>query len=254
MSRAVFAIGLLISTAMHVWLLRMPAPPSQESLSVAEVVEVVETALGRTDKPQPEPQALPPPADEQAAPDRPAPGPHQPLVRMAEPPQSPEPSAGDLTGADEGRRVPGLRINWGTDEEAAAVLAAGGMKVVVLNWKDPEPAFTHLVEQDGRTWRRQLWRISTGESYSNRLRIVEDVPAFNEVRGAAQLGADERLAVLVPTRVERMLDAAQLRAAFERGLLMEEVRDFGGQFNLEDGTLAFDVTDVALRTQPGEPG
>ena len=80
--------------------------------------------------------------------------------------------------------------------------------------------------------------------YSNRLRVVDRVPAFATVLETVRLGAQERLAVLIPMRVERVLESAQMKAAFGRGLVMKQIDNFAGRFTMRDGALAFDITHV----------
>jgi len=84
--------------------------------------------------------------------------------------------------------------------------------------------------------------------FSNRLRIVDEVPAFDAVRRAVQIKPNERLAVLVPTEVERKLESAQLHAASKRGLSMKRVRYFAGRFRLRNGDLGFEITGVQRRS------
>ena len=48
----------------------------------------------------------------------------------------------------------------------------------------------------------------------------------------------------VPTHVERVLESAQLQAAFSRGLVMQQIDNFAGRFTLREGRLAFDITHV----------
>ena len=48
----------------------------------------------------------------------------------------------------------------------------------------------------------------------------------------------------MPGPVERLLESAQLRAAFERGLSIDGIRNVAGRFTLRGSDLAFEVTFV----------
>ncbi len=70
------------------------------------------------------------------------------------------------------------------------------------------------------------------------------MPAFGAANAAVNLRGEERLAVLLPMRVERTLASAQLEAAYNSGLVMKEIDNFAGRFTLRDGALAFDITHI----------
>jgi hypothetical protein len=50
-----------------------------------------------------------------------------------------------------------------------------------------------------------------------------------------------------------MLGAAQLRAAFDRGLAMREIDNFAGRFAMRHGQLDFDVTHVGSINRSATP-
>jgi hypothetical protein len=175
------------------------------------------------------------------------------MQKMAEPPKALAESAGDFTGDAEGSREPQLRIDWGSAQEALSTLDAGQMVVVVLGDAEGGPVVTQELEAADGSWRRRSFQARGTTQYSNRLRIVDQVPAFSPMRSAAGLGAGERLAVLVPAHVERMLGAAQLRAAFDRGLAMRQIEDFAGRFAMRHGRLEFDVTHVGSANRSATP-
>jgi hypothetical protein len=203
-------------------------------------------------KPEPEPQPEPEPAPEPITP--PAPAPLPDLARVAEPDAGTIAEPGDLPGRPLELRRPGLRIDWGSDAEAFAIVAAGHMKIVILDVADGGKTIRDEVAHSPNGWTRGPYQTLPSRTYANRLRIVDDVPAFEAVRAAARLGPRERLAVLVPVDVERMLESAQLGAAFAVGLSLDQIRGFAGHFTLSDGRLDFKITHIGkARERSGSP-
>ena len=276
MSRGALVVGLVVSLGAHAWvLLSGPDLTLRTHMEATEVVGVVELPPERPevdqDVPEPAPPlpALDPPSVAQSEPEPPGPAPSDSiqdppetpkerelpqapnagLREMAKVPSSPVREPGDLRGVEDAPKSPALRIDWGLRAQALSVLDAGDMQLAVLNSDASRPVITHQIQRRGDTWRRSPYRPSQS-LYSNRLRVVDDVPAFQAVRQGAGLIPRERLVVLVPTKVERMLESAQLAAAFSRGLPMDQIRDFGGCFTVEGQNLAFKITHVRAR----EPG
>ena len=247
MSRGVLIFGFLLSLAIHAWLLMLPARGAAKVPTV--VIPVVETELARVELP-PEPWVERPEPEPEPEPE---PAPRPPMKKVAETDKSDSDTPGDLAGDPEGRRSPSLRINWGTPEQALASLEAGEMIIVILGGGEPGPPITQQVSRDDGAWRRRPYRPAGATMYSNRLRIVDHVPAFEEVRRAIELRADERLAVLVPMRVERVLESAQTEAAIRHNVSIEQVENFAGRFSLNGGTLAFDVTHVGETPRSAMP-
>jgi hypothetical protein len=197
--------------------------------------------------PTPEPvEQVPPPKPEAESTPRPEPKPttpeesHLKLVKVAEPDETPQQEPGDFGGRPDGRHSPQLRINWGTGNQALSAIEAGGMILAILN----DAVIREHVKNDEGVWRRTAYAPTGSTKYSNRLRIVDHVPAFDVVRRAINLHGQERLAVLLPLHVERVLESAQMEAAYKRGLIMNEIDNFAGRFTLRDGALAFDITHV----------
>lgn len=265
MSRGIFILGLLLSAALHAWLLMLPArPPATPARPV--VIPVVETELARLqeDNPTPEPAAEvmpaptpepePPAPEPEPAPDLPKNEPPQPpLVKSAETPATEVADAGDFAGDPEGRQEPLLRIDWGSGREALTTIETGGMVMVVLSDDEDSPMITQQVVYDDGTWTRQPYQQTARTRFSNRLRIVDHVPAFRQVQDDVDLSGRERLAVLVPMDIERVLEAAQMEAAFHRGLVMNQIDNFAGRFALRDGRLAFDITHVRENARSASP-
>jgi len=274
MTRGPFLVGLFLSTLAHLCLLIPGAGRPQRS---EEIVDVIETELAALEPPAievadlakeelptegsepappvpspvgPSPSALPrSPADPQPMPlprEVPANAPPAPaLERVAGPIESSREEPGDLAGDRDGQPAPELRIDWGTAPRALRILKAGQMKLVVLRdgTDSAEPIIGETVENLDGTWQRRSF-ASTALLFSNNLRIVDGVPAFERIGVAIGLRGPERLAVLVPRAVERLLQSAQLEAAFRRGLALTQVRSFGGRFTVTDGALGFEITRV----------
>jgi hypothetical protein len=237
--------------AVHAGLLSLPRAKAPRPAAPPAVVPVVETELARVEPEKatpaetaPPPPLRPTPPPPAVEPEPPAPSPQPALAKMAEPSAGPADGRGDLAADPDGRREPELRIDWGTSAEAQAALEAGRMQVVILD-SGSGAAITHVMEREGSAWQRKPYRPPiTSTRFSNRVRIVDEVPAFSRVRRTAGLAGDERLAILVPVAIERMLQSAQLEAAFRRGLTMSDVLGFGGRFTLDNGNLTVRVTHV----------
>ena len=245
-SRLLFFFGLVVSAGIHVWLLSLPAAPAAKVVSPI-VVPVIETELARVDPVEPAEVETPEPKPEPERPSEPAPepAPEQPmLAEAAEAPQTEVSQEGDFAGAADGDREPLLRIDWGPVEQAMATIEAGGMVMVVLTVDGPKPTISQQIVLDDGVWLRRPSRYPDSTQFSNRLRIVDHVPGFSEVQEALGLTGSERLAVLLPMRVERVLESAQMEAAFHRGLVMNQIDNFAGRFALRDGKLDFDITHV----------
>jgi hypothetical protein len=251
MSRSTFIVGLIISVALHVWLMRIPAGPVALPLPTM-IVPVVETELAQLDEPDPSiPEPAPDPIPEPVAKQPPAPEPEPPveeplpeLTRVAEAPPTQTPEPGDFAGATNAKGPPELRIDWGTGDQALDTLDAGNMILVVLDREGGNVVIGQKVVYDAGVWRRRPYQPVGATQYSNRLRIVDQVPAFGGANAAVNLRGEERLAVLLPMRVERTLASAQMEAAYNNGLVMNEIDNFAGRFTLRDGALAFDITHI----------
>lgn len=250
-SRVAFFFGLVVSTGIHVWLLSLPGSPPV-SVVPPIVVPVIETELARVDPveptevetPEPEPQSEP----------EPEPAPEQPmLTEAAKAPETEVTQEGDFAGAPDGDREPLLRIDWGPVEQAMATIQAGEMVMVVLTVDGPKPTISQQIVLDDGAWLRRPSRNPDSTRFSNRLRIVDHVPGFSEVQEAVGLTGSERLAVLLPMRVERVLESAQMEAAFHRGLVMNQIDNFAGRFAMRDGKLDFDITHVREYERSASP-
>jgi outer membrane biosynthesis protein TonB len=173
------------------------------------------------------------------------------LVATAVPARGPAAAGGDLGGEPEGRLTPELRIDWGSESDALAALEAGQMMLVILEGPPSAASIAGQAVLDEGGWHRAPYRpaLVAGPRYSNRLRIVDEVPAFAAARVALGVGRLQRLAVLVPLPVERLLQSALTRAAFDGGITTEGIRSLGGRFTVDQGELGFVTTHVRFRAE-----
>ena len=270
MGKGAWATGLVVSAVLHAWLLGLLSPQVPPRLrEAAEAIRPVrvEPPPPRAEEPPQRPALAPePPAaaqrDAEPAPE-PAPEPDpEPASEPERPPRfeplheanadapdpAAEPEAGDFAEASDAEADPAaLRIDWGTPENARRVLDAGRLRLIVIS-PDPDGGVRLEASAAWRDrWVRRPVPAGASAAYSNRLRIVSDVPAFAAARRQLDLSPRERLAVMVPRLIERKLASAQRVAAQRRGLTLDEVRSFAGRFELEGRHLAFAVTTVQER-------
>jgi len=269
LSRILFTLGLILSLLLHGLLLVLPhdadaandtvtavipvlvtdfdhaAAPTPEALSKAIADEPVET-------PAPDPTATsgataepPPTTPVSPEPDSPTPAPAAPPMPLTETTRALRTDVadrGDFAGDPDGRRDPVLRIDWGRPADARAVREAAEMQLVVLDTSGPAPIITGAVQPEEDSWRRRAYLPAAGTlRFSNHLRVVNDVPAFAEIRRTVRVGANERLAVLIPVDVERRIQGAQIEAASRHGLALGDVRSMAGHFVVTDGGLRFEI-------------
>jgi hypothetical protein len=272
MSRGPFVIAMVLSFAVHGALLALPGnpgpdPPPSPPPEMVAVMDILPAAPTPPPAPEPnpvpqpesapEPVPVPLPAPKPAPQPEPAPAPEPEPQPAPRPPPTPHPTPttpdsrsdlpadGDLAGTPDGRHAPDLRIDWGPSAHALATLDTGRMQVVVIADGADGVRIVDALQREGASWRRDAFTPGfTPNRFSNQLRVVDDVPAFDVMRRQSELANRERLAVLVPAEVERMLTSARIKAAFERGLSMQEIRGFAGRFTLSDDDLAFEVTHV----------
>ena len=278
MSRSLIVFAIMISLTAHVvfmdwplWHKKMTAEDLaalQQLAAVMELVEVMEEVEPEKEvveeEPEPEEIVEPEPEPEPVI-EEPEPEP-EPEVEEVKPEEIPEPlppqieemfekqaveteveEQGDFAQSQEGIKRPVLRINWGDQGEALKTLKSGGMRLVVYEGED-KPIDKEYVFRSG-AWRLQRLNVNRMERFSNRLRIVKDVPAFMVIVNQRGWVEENELAVMLPREIERMLEEAQLSAASGQGLSLSEIHSFAGEFNLESKNLSFEVTAIRVRTK-----
>ncbi|MAE68018.1 MAG: hypothetical protein CMJ18_27520 [Phycisphaeraceae bacterium] len=259
MSRTMFLLGLVLSVALHAYLLSirpsqasaLKAPPARPvrvdvvpvpAADVPVLDSVPETTTSKT-APQP---ASPPQASETS---KPAPRAAQArLEPVAEPVRTESPDRGDFAGTSDGTRRPRLRIDWGSPAHARAVLEAGRMKLVVLDSAPGGAIVSAQVRKVGHEYRTLPLPGHADLAYSNRLRVLRNVPAFAGIGRALALRPGRDLAVAMPIAVQKMLDHAKRTAPIAQGLRSDDILDFRGRFRLAQGRLTFEITHVERRT------
>ena len=231
-----------------------PAPlePEPEPTSEPEPEPEPEPAEPRTPEPLPEPEAEPPspPAPPSVSEDQtPSSGEASLLDDLADttaPLADARPefdAPGDFAGTPQGEARPVLRIDWGSPAEAAATLDAGGMRLIVV--AEAGGRLDLVGEVRGFPARPLITSAAPPRGYANRLRMLEDVPAFAGV--ARELPSDRRLAVLVPREVERRLRAKVMEVLFRSGLDASEVSHIAGRWRRGSTGVDLEVTHLTRR-------
>lgn len=264
MSRTMFGLGLVISLALHAYLLRIwPPGAAAVVLTRAEprhvdIVPVPAAAApprvrAATPAPEPAPQPVPqperhaPPLPEAAEPEHAPPPEPAGLKPTAAAPRAEAAHPGSFAGDREGQRRPRLRIDWGTSADAQAVLRAGRMKLVVLESAPGRAIVRAQVHQMANGYRTLPLPDEPDAGYSNRLRVLRNVPAFADVERALALRPGNDLAIAMPLTVQQMLDQAESAAPAAHGVPRDQATDFRGRFRLTRGRLRFEITHVERR-------
>ncbi|MEM9065171.1 MAG: hypothetical protein AAGB51_06730 [Planctomycetota bacterium] len=257
MRRVSLLIALVLSASAHWMLLRSPRPARAEpELQAVGVVAQPEPERIEDEASQAEPSegtppepATPEPQREPLAPPQPTPEPpapehRPPLQRLAETPRAEPEKPGAYAASLDGPTEPTLRIDWGDSQHARRILGATGMSLAVLRGRDAGVEITDSIEPVGDRWHRYPVDHDSLAAFSNRMRIVDDVPAFAEARREARLTSRERLAVLVPASIERMFARAIEIEADRRGLMGSSIASVAGGFSIRDGRLLFEIKTV----------
>lgn len=160
------------------------------------------------------------------------------------------PGEGDFAGSRHGQVQPSLHIDWGDRDHSLEVIRAGQMQLVVIDTDRPgQTAVQYRVHRDGSGWRVSPWWRESNMTYSSTVRVVHNVRAFAHVVRELDLPAHQKLAVLLPQHVDRMMRSAQLAAALSQDLDLTRVRRCAGRFNVQRDALAFDITAIQLRSE-----
>ena len=280
MSRTLLILGLIVSFLLHAIVveLRLFSPKNnaidmQQLAAVVELAKVMkeieqleqqppepEPEIKQEPEPEPEPEPVQPePEPEPLQEPEPEPEPIQPPEPEPEPLQmdklfetqkaeTEEPTGDFATGGQETKHSPELRIDWGTEKNALNIIKSGGMRLVVYSGAAVSINYEY-VHRNGN-WRRQRLAVNRRLRFSNRLRIVQDVPAFSKIVQGDDWIQGDRLAIMVPRNIEQMLQSAQLTAASTQGLIMKDIHSFAGRFQLVNSNkLDFDVTAIRVRMQ-----
>lgn len=138
-------------------------------------------------------------------------------------------------------RDPVARIAWGTPEQAQATVRAGGLQLVTVD--DQFKVTACIIERSGAWTKAPLTGLAR---FSNKVRVVDHVPAFEATWG--QCAPGEHLAVLVPVSLERRIDQAMEEAARRAGLQRSHVAACFGRLVIEPQGLDFRIDRVEQRS------
>ena len=255
MSKTMFIFCIIISVGIHGWLLwgdaRLEKPKeikavAKKLLDVKPVdVEVVAVPKKQPPppekKPEPAPEKKPEPQKEPEKKEEPL-----PLEKKAAKPKTDLKEKGDFAGDTDGQDVPSLRIDWGTSQSAGRILSASKMKLVIF--EADKQIKNEIASLGNDEWKLKKLVIDQGMKYSQSIRIVDKVPAFKEILDALNLKPGQHLAIMIPVPLEQQIEAAKNSAAVNNGLSMKQIRAFGGKFQLEGNTVAFEITLVKTKS------
>ena len=261
MSKLGFTICVIISAIGHCYLVW--GNNTLEKISKAEdkVKQVIKAAdVQVVAVPQPKPQ----PAPQQEKPkETPKPEPQQPVKNeevkqpekkqplpleksMAANPKTETKDKGSFIGDPDGEEMPLLRINWGTTQNAGNILAKSKMMLVVM---DAEKNITkEIVALGGEKWQIRDFQMPQDVKYSQCIRNVSKVPAFMEIADAFKLKNNQYIAIMIPTQLEDHIEQVKNSAASSSGLPDDQIKAFGGQFNLIGDKVEFEITLITTRT------
>jgi hypothetical protein len=255
MSKFGLIIGLIFSVVLHAWLFRYGVS-AVDTLSVNELeqtevatamVDVAKIAKSH-DSQNVEEVAVnePEPVVEKVE--------SQPERTVAQLPElvesgkrqvSNQDQSGDFAGHTDGVSDPVVRINWGDLKSAVSILDSSGMKLVIY---ESGGSVKKQVVIDGSTASIKPLHIDQTISYSDSLRIVDNVPAFAAIINSLKIPSADHLAVLVPVNVERIIESAKITEVSRRSLSLRDVKILGGRFNVADGKVIFIIEKVLLRS------
>lgn len=176
-------------------------------------------------KPVPEPVQAKPKRETVAALDAPELDAAQPVRANREPRLSGR-------GASPKSTKPGtvVRIDWGSAEQAMAVVRQAEMRLVVLQAEGTSMRFASAIEPSDAGWRARPYAPTPGRRYSGQLRIVDRVPAFAAARSAVPVQPGQQLALMLPSEVQRQMDAEVLQALMHNGLSRHTPVTMAGRF------------------------
>ena len=237
MSRTMLTLGFLVACLFHaVMLIPMPVhrtpatadpiPVTVRPLPADESSSTPKTVADTT------PEAPTPPPDPPAA-----------LTPTEEPIRTELKSAGDYQGTVDGSHRAVLRIDWGSPEEATATVMAGNLRLITLT---PQGRLSSEIRRSGSGWRRADERPGDLSGYSNRVRIVDDTPAF--AAAIDLLAPGERLAVVLPLGLEHAVRTQQVRATSRAQLDPDDINVFFGRFHIAADEIVFTITGFTRRS------
>jgi hypothetical protein len=253
----------------------MATMPVEEPEAIEDVPAVEETPAEPTVAPEPEPQEPPKPEPEPEPEPEPTPTPEPapapvatpeplpepiapetpveaitPATTPAEPLEAPSPTKADLpsTGGRylahrDGVVAPALRLEWGDEDDAMAIVGRAALPVVVVG---RDGIVREQLERDARgAWARVPFKSSAG--LSARVRVVDGTPAFRNATALANAG--ERIAVMLTTSLERQIDLATRQAASRLSIPYEALVTISGRLAIGgDRRVSFELISFERRS------
>jgi hypothetical protein len=264
MSKFGLTIGLVLSVLLHLWLLHGDTsvssvkasgePVKIETVDILEVEKIPkpEKKIEKQDK-KTKPEVSRPVNNvvkEQTKPlFKPVPPKKTkplPIAMTKKPSRSTVKTKGDFTGSQEGVDQPVMRINWGTPYDAERFLEIGKMKLIILG---PDDTFKDEVKRSNSgNWQRAPIHYNSTIVFSNAIRVVDQVPAFEQIKKQLSLKAGEKLAVLVPITIEKIIETTKLTAVSKRDLTMNDVKTLGGHFFVLEDKIFFEIDRIQERS------
>ena len=248
MSRIALTVGLLLALVIHVVLLNGDITGvERENMTVIEKVTMrtLDASESNPIESRADPVRAGNAGKQKSPPAQPVPvkAMDQQLAGTTLPNRNSLDGSGDYEGNSQVERRPELRIDWGTSREAMDIVNAAELRLVMLSGQGEIVA---EVRSEGDAWKRTDGRVSDLSRYSNRVRIVDSTPAFGSASMLRRGG--ERLAVLIPLAIEHMLKTEQIKSAAVAGVRTSRIRSFYGRFHLEDGRVAFAISELERRS------
>ncbi|MBI9018441.1 MAG: hypothetical protein JEZ07_14405 [Phycisphaerae bacterium] len=260
MSRIGILIGLLLSAFAHYKLFYADSPQkplSQEKQQViVEIAEVVPQTIPPKKLSTPPPIAKPQKQlDTTIKKDQPIEvKPETPVKRIPPAAIELEPSdgnqyssaehKGDFAGDKYGSKQPMIRIDWGTQSHALNIIKTGNMKLVILN--NQNIIIAEVIYDINNKWTQQSMVYNPGIKYSDKLRIVEAVPAFANAKKYLKTDSRNKLAILIPVAIEIQIEYAKKTTIIQNSA--KKIDAFGGNFYLENNKVKFNITQIWERT------
>lgn len=248
MSRIALTIGIVLALLLHLFLLNVTVvEKDHESSSIIQKVKMrtmedvaSESAARNADQIKSDETT---PEKTRASEKSPSKVVDSQLARTTPPDRNTHEKSGDYSGRDDVEKRPELRIDWGTSQEAMSIVNAAGLRLVMLSGQGEILA---EISSEAGAWMRADGRHSDLSRYSNRVRIVDSTPAFRSA--SALRRGDERLAILIPLSIEHMLKTEQVKSAAIAGISASRIRSFYGRFHIENGRVAFAISELERRS------
>lgn len=213
-----------------------PSPPAPKPAEMSPV----EPQLPRPPAPMPPPPPpIAPPAPSPVVAGVTAPKLETPASAKADLPAS----GGSYLAHREGVAAPALRLEWGDERDAVAILRAASLPVVIVG---PDGIVREQLARggDGR-WVREPFRGESG--LSSRVRVVDTTPAFRAAASLAQPG--ERVAVMLTTSLERRIDEATRQAAARMSIPYDALVAISGRLSIgSDRRVGFELISFERRS------